>query len=141
MPPENRPTRHLRQERIVLAAMKAQNNPNESVRVINQFRVVPDKISNSTVAYVRSRKGFPAWKFQGYIDIDYICRRRNVLVTIIRWYRFWPFWSPTSTLSRLHHDVTNIFDPDFIPILDFRTSPWTFPLRFQIQLMSHSDSL
>ena len=62
MPPENRPTRHLRQERIVLAAMKAQNKPNGSVRAINQFRVVPEKIQNSTVAYVRLRKEFPVKK-------------------------------------------------------------------------------
>lgn len=62
MPPENRPMKHLHQERIVLEAMKAQNNPNGSFRVINQFRVVPDKIQNLTVAYVCSRKGFPVNK-------------------------------------------------------------------------------
>ena len=45
------------------------------------------------------------------------CWRRNVLVTLRCWWRFWPFWSPTSntniqrlspTLHHQHYDVNKI---------------------------------
>ena len=36
----------------------------------------------------------------GFIDVGDGCWRRNVLVTILRcWWRFWPFRSPTSSIS------------------------------------------
>ena len=42
-------------------------------------------------------------KQNGYIDVGDECWRRNMLVTTIRcWWRFWPFWSPMSTIF-LHY--------------------------------------
>ena len=70
---------------------------------------------------------------RGYIDVGDGFWRRNVLITTIRcWLQFWPFWSPTSTITLAlgtnikkmsptskNHDVTNItvtvprFNSDF----------------------------
>ena len=42
----------------------------------------------------------PTMKLDGYIDVGDGCWTRKVLVTILRcWWRFWPFWSPTSSIS------------------------------------------
>ena len=48
-----------------------------------------------------SNKVIFSWKASvGYIDVGDGCWRRNVFVTIIRcWWRFWPFWSPTFSIS------------------------------------------
>jgi len=39
-------------------------------------------------------------EFFDYIDVGDRCWRRNVLVIILRcWWAFWPFWSPTISIS------------------------------------------
>ena len=50
-------------------------------------------------SWFRSKHPRFVTKLIAYIDVGYGCWRQYVLVTTIRcWWRFWPFWSPSSTI-------------------------------------------